>query len=778
MVYNAGHMIIRVRNAHEHNLKHIDVDIPRNRLVVFTGLSGAGKSSLVFDVIYAEAQRQYLESLTTYARQRLPKIGRPKADEISGISPAIIIDQKRLGTNPRSTVGTVTEIYTYLRLLFSRYGLPTIGDSTLFSFNSPEGACENCKGLGEKLVIDENSIFDWNKSIVQGGIRHSDFRPGGRRTNILVASNLFDVNKPLKDFDRKDLDKLLYSGRLVMSDKTQGFIQKYSFEGVVTGIMRRRADRRGLSSSTLGRDNKFFKLEHCEDCQGSRLSKRARSVLINKKNIVDLVNMELDDLSVFFKDIIHPLAQPIVVKMMEMIGSLKEIGLGYLSLSRSVRTLSGGESQRVKMARQLGCDLVEMLYILDEPTIGLHPRDIGQMITLLKKIRDKGNSVLVVEHDPEVIRAADYIVDVGPLAGEKGGEVMFVGKPNELAKSKSSLTGRYLNRNKVSNVILVYPKSTIVDSGVVATLLPRMTTETLKISNASTNNLKNISVSIPTGVLTCVTGVAGSGKSSLIFDCFLQQYPQAVVIDQSPIGAMNRGNPATYTGVFDRIRKTFSYATGKNIGLFSFNSIGGCEKCQGLGFREIDMHFLSSVTLICSECEGRRYKKEVLRYLFQGKSIADVLEMTISEAVEFFKDEEIVRRLGILKSVGLGYLELGQSLDTLSGGEAQRVKLASELHKKGNVYVLDEPTTGLHMADIEKLIVILRQLVDNGNTVIVIEHNLDVISQADWVIDLGPEGGRKGGEIIAQGTVEDIVNCQRSYTGKYLRTVFDQRQSL
>ena len=774
-------MIIRVRNAHEHNLKHIDVDIPRNQLVVFTGLSGAGKSSLVFDVIYAEAQRQYLESLTTYARQRLPKIGRPKADEISGISPAIIIDQKRLGTNPRSTVGTVTEIYTYLRLLFSRYGLPTIGDSTLFSFNSPEGACENCKGLGEKLVIDENSIFNWDKSITQGGIRHSEFRSGSRRTNIIIASNLFDVHKPLKDFSRQDLDKLLYSGRLVMSDKTQGFIQKYSFEGVVTGIMRRRADRRGLSSSTLGRDNKFFKLEHCDVCQGSRLNKRARAVLINNKNIVELVNMELDDLYEFFKDIKHPLAQPIVAKMTEMIESLKEIGLGYLSLSRSVRTLSGGESQRVKMARQLGCDLIEMLYILDEPTIGLHPRDIGQMITLLKKIRDKGNSVLVVEHDSEVIKAADCVIDIGPLAGEKGGKVMFIGKPNDLKQNKESLTGRYLSNKRHSGKRPsrfklgeeAHPESSNVDSGVVATLFPRITTEVLNITNASTNNLKNISVDIPTGVLTCITGVAGSGKSSLIFDCFLEQHPQAVVIDQSPIGAMNRGNPATYTGVFDRIRKTFSHATGKNIGLFSFNSIGACEKCQGLGFREIDMHFLSSVTLICSECEGRRYKKEVLGYLYQGKSIADVLEMTISEAVKFFSDDEIVRRLGILKSVGLDYLELGQSLDTLSGGEAQRVKLASELHKKGNIYVLDEPTTGLHMADIERLIVILRRLVDNGNTVIVIEHNLDVISCADWIIDLGPEGGRKGGEVVVQGRMKDIINCQRSYTGHFLKKLMD-----
>jgi len=751
-------MNITVRNAYEHNLKHINIDIPRNKLVVFTGLSGAGKSSLVFDVIYKEAQRQYLESLATYARQRLPKISRPKADEINGISPTIVIDQKRLGTNPRSTVGTVTEIYTYLRLLFSRFGLPTIGDSTLFSFNSPEGACENCKGLGEELKIDENSLFDWDKSIAEGGIRHSDYRPDGRRTNILIASSLFDTQKPLKLFSRKDLDKLLYSERLVMSDKTQGFIQKYSFEGVVTGILRRRADRRGLSSSVLGRDHHFFKLYPCAVCEGSRLNVRARSVFIKDKNIIDLINMELDDLFEFIKDIDHPLVLSIVLKMLEMIGSLKEIGLGYLSLSRSVRTLSGGESQRVKMARQLGCNLIEMLYILDEPTIGLHPRDINQMISILKKIRDKGNSVLVVEHDIEVIKAADYIVDIGPLAGESGGRVIFEGKPSELIKNKESLTGRYLSKKRNYRH----------HSGV---FIPRMTNNMLTIFNATANNLKNVSVSIPQGMLTAITGVAGSGKSSLIFDCFLEQHPKAVVIDQSPIGAMNRGNPATYTGVFDRIRKTFSHTTGKNVGLFSFNSIGACEKCKGLGFREIDMHFLSSVTLICTECEGKRYKKDVLTYLYKERSISDVLEMTISEAITFFDDNEIVRRLEILKSVGLDYLQLGQSLDTLSGGEAQRVKLASELHKKGNIYVLDEPTTGLHMADIEKLILILRQIVDNGNTVIVIEHNLNVIEQADWIIDLGPEGGRKGGEVVVQGAVIEIVNCKRSFTGQFLKKV-------
>ena len=749
-------MIITVRNAYEHNLKHLDVDIPRNRLVVFTGLSGAGKSSLVFDVVYAECQRQYLESLSTYARRSLPKIGRPKADEINGISPAIVIDQKRLGTNPRSTVGTVTEIYTYLRLLFSRYGLPTIGDSNLFSFNNPEGACENCKGLGEELKIDEDRLFDWEKSISQGGIRHSDYRPGGRRTNIIIASKLVDVYQPLKYFSRAMLDKLLYSQRIELSDKSQGFVQRFSFEGVVTGILRRRADRRGLSSNTLGRDHRFFKLSHCRVCQGTRLNARARAVLVKKKNIVELVNMELDDLYEFFKDIDHPLARPIVDKMLEMVGGLKEIGLGYLSLSRSVRSLSGGEAQRVKLARQLGCNLIEMLYILDEPTVGLHPRDIGQMIRLLKKIRDKGNSVLVVEHDPEVIRAADYVIDIGPLAGEKGGELIFAGPPEALAKNKTSLTATYLNRRR-SRSITVTSSPLAVPVG------------WLTIADAAANNLKHINVKLPIGKLSCITGVAGSGKSSLVFDGFLPQHPQAVVIDQSPIGAMNRGNPATYTGVFDRIRRRFAQATGKSIGNFSFNSIGACEKCQGLGYREVDMHFLSSVTLVCSECEGKRYRQEVLRYLYRGKSIADVLEMTVSEAVGFFNDDEIVRRLGILTAVGLDYLRLGQSLDTLSGGEAQRVKLASQLHKTGNVYILDEPTTGLHMADIEKLIIILKNLVNNGNTVIVIEHNLDVIRQSDWIIDLGPEGGRRGGGVIAKGTVGDVMRSKESYTGQFLR---------
>ncbi len=750
-------MNIRVRNAYEHNLKHVDVDIPRNKLVVFTGLSGAGKSSLVFDVIYAEAQRQYLESLSTYARKSLPKIGLPKADEISGISPAIVIDQKKLGTNPRSTVGTVTEIYTYLRLLFSRYGIPEIGDSNLFSFNNPEGACKKCRGLGEELTIDENAVFDWNKSIISGGIRHSEFKPNSRRTNIIVASGLFDVSKPLKHFSREELNKLLYSERIILSDKTQGFIQNYSFEGVITGILRRRADRRGLSSSALGHDHRFFKLTHCRGCDGSRLNTKARSVAIEGKTIVDLVNMELDDLLVFIRKIDHPLAKPITEKISKMISSLSDIGLGYLSLSRSVRTLSGGESQRVKIARQLGCSLVEMLYILDEPTIGLHPKDIKQMIYLLKRIRDKENSVLVVEHDLEVIRSADMIVDIGPRAGKQGGRIIYAGKPTDIVSQSESITGIYMQRYIGGNSQLNKPKQN------------NRSESFLTISNAKANNLKNVSAKIPVGELTCITGVAGSGKSSLIFDCFLSQYPRSIVIDQSSIGAMSRSNPATYTQVFNRIRKIFSLATKQSIGLFSFNSQGACETCEGLGYREIDMHFLSSVTLICAECSGRRYKKEVLSFTYKGKSIADVLDMTISEAICFFEEKEILRRLAVLESVGLGYLTLGQSLNTLSGGEAQRVKLASELHKKGNIYVLDEPTTGLHRADIEKLIDILNNLVSKGNTVIVIEHNLDVITRADWIIDLGPEGGERGGEVVVQGVMNNVVSCNKSFTGKYVK---------
>jgi len=745
--------IIKIAGAREHNLKNITLEIPRNKLVVFTGVSGSGKSSLVFDTIYAEAHRQFLNSLSTRAQKYLPKLSRPDVDEINGLSPAVVVDQKRMGTNPRSTVGTSTEIYTYLRLLYSRCGTPLVGDSTLFSFNTPEGACSACRGLGEELILDKDSLIDWNKSLAEGAIKSSDYAVEGRRWNILKLSNLFDMDKLLKDFKEEELNKLLFSERIELSDKdSRGFIQTFGFEGIVKGIMRRRHDKRGTSQKTLGRDIKFFKLVHCKSCGGSRLNERAGSVRVNDKTITDLVLMQLTELEEFLRGVKGPIARPLVDKMRELLNDLIDIGVGYLSLNRSVGTLSGGEAQRVKMGKQLGSDLIELMYVLDEPSIGLHPKDIAKLVNVLKKLRDQGNSVLVVEHDPAIIQAADYVIDIGPGAGTQGGKIVFQGTPKELIKNTASITGKLFKKKRIT-----YKKTY------------RKPTGFIPVKNASLHNLKNISVDIPAGIFVCITGVAGAGKSTLINDVFVKEHPEAIIIDQSAVGRSVRSNPATYIGAFDLIRKVFAKNTGKPVSLFSFNSKGACPKCKGLGFQKIEMHFLGYVYVDCDICEGRRYSEEVLELKYKGKNIADVLEMTIHDAFDFFDDEEIKKRLSILKQVGLGYLTLGQSVDTLSGGEAQRIKITRELNKKGNIYIFDEPTTGLHMADIENLLGVLNHLVNTGNTVIVIEHNLDIISNADWIIDLGPGGGDNGGEIVAQGTSKQIAKAKQSYTGRYLK---------
>ena len=744
---------IDVKGAKEHNLRGISLKIPKNKLVVFTGVSGSGKSSLVFNTLFAEAQRQYLSSLGTYASRALPKFSRPDVASIKGLSPVVMIDQRRLGRNPRSTVGTVTDIYTYLRLLFSRCGEPVTGNSTLFSFNTPAGMCPVCKGVGIEYDIDPKSIIDFEKTLNRGASKHNIFRPGSRYLNIIEASGKLDLDKPIKNYSKKELDFLLYSPHIVLSHKGQGFVQTFSHEGVIVRLKRRAQDLRGTSDLKEATDKVFLVEKPCTACDGSRLNKRARAVKVKGKTIVDLVSMELTELRTFIKTVSGKLATPIIAKMDELLGHLIDIGVGYLSLNQPVGTLSGGESQRVKMARQLGSNLVDLTYILDEPSIGLHPKDISHLISILKKLRDQGNSVLVVEHDPAVIESADYIIDLGPGAGRNGGKVMFEGQLNALKRAKS-LTGEYLIK-KFSTT-----KNAM-----------RRPSGTIKISKANAHNLKNVSVKVPKGVLTCVTGIAGSGKSSLIIDVFAKEHPKTIIVDQSPAGKSIRSNPATYTGVFSAIRNKFAKATGKSASLFSFNSKGACPKCNGIGFLKVDMHFLESVNIDCDLCEGKRFTNEVLGLKYKGKNIFDVLEMTISDASKFFDSKEIGRRLSILEQVGLGYLTLGQPLDSLSGGEAQRIKLAKELHKKGNIYILDEPTTGLHMADIAKLLDVLNNLVELGNTVIVIEHNLDIIRRADWIIDLGPEGGDKGGRIIAEGTPEDVAKVKKSYTGQYLKKV-------
>jgi excinuclease UvrABC ATPase subunit len=743
---------IIVVGAREHNLKNVSVEIPKRKLVVFTGVSGSGKSSLVFDTVYAEAQRQLIETFSSFARRRLPKINRPDVDEIRNISTAINIDQKKMGNNPRSTVGTATEIYTYLRLLFSRNGTPTVPDSRYLGFNNPLGMCQNCKGIGMQMTVDIDTLIDWDLSLKDGAIRHSQFVPGKWSYRVIEASKLFDMDKPLRDYAEEELDKLLYTEKHILPQRLDGVAINLHFEGIVTAFQRRYTNSSMEAERSSEYWGRYFRLSPCPDCGGTRINEEARKVKLNGRTIPELVTMELTELLEYLETVKGPIADPIVGRMKPVLRNLIDIGVGYLSLSRAVGTLSGGESQRVKMARQLGCDLVDLTYIFDEPSVGLHQRDISKLVTMLDKIRKQGNSVLVVEHDPAIIEHADKIIDMGPGAGSLGGRVVFTGTYKELLESES-ITGRLLTERKET----VFERRESLDY--------------MEIKNASIHNLKNITVKIPTGIFVCITGVAGSGKSSLILDEFARRHPDSIVIDQSAVGRSTRSTPGTYIGVFNLIRKVYAKATGTKASLFSFNSKGACPKCKGRGRLKIEMSFLDDVTMTCDECEGRRYNQEVLDLKYRGKSIADILEMTALEAIEFFEDKQILRRLRILEEVGLGYITLGQTVSSLSGGEAQRIKLARELHKKGNIYILDEPTTGLHMADIEKLHGVIERLVDSGNTVLVIEHNLDVIKHADWVIDLGPEGGSKGGEIIAQGTPEEISKVKESYTGQYLKRV-------
>jgi excinuclease UvrABC ATPase subunit len=742
---------IKVSGARTHNLKNIKVDIPKNKVVAFTGVSGSGKSSLVFDTIYAEAQRQLLETFNSHAQSRMPKMSKPDVDEIENLSPVIVIDQKRMGANMRSTIGTATDIYSYLRLLFSRCGKPSIGDSVMFSFNRPEGMCMSCKGLGVRQEVDPHKVLDFNKSLSEGASKVNIFKPGSRYYNIIEVSGRLDMDKLIKNYTKEELDFLLYSPRVVLSSKSQGFVQAFSHEGIIRRIQTRINDPRNpWGAADLAK--KYVELQPCSACEGSRLNKKARFVKVNGTSISDLVSMELDDLDRFLAKVKGPVADPVVRKTREIVSHLVAIGVGYLSLNRSVGTLSGGESQRVKMARQLGCNLTNLIYVLDEPSVGLHPKDISHLLNILKELKRKENSVLVVEHDPAVIEAADYVIDIGPGAGSRGGKITFTGTVSQLKKSKT-VTGEFLTKKSKSKH-------------------KRKKAEGfLQIKNANVHNLKNISMQIPTGIFSCVTGVAGSGKSSLINDVFAKEHPKAVVVDQSSVGRSNRSNPATYTKVFGDIRGEIAKATGKKASLFSFNSEGACPKCKGHGELKIEMHMLDDVMIDCDECNGKRYTSKVLALKYKGKNISEILKMTVAEALNFFEGVEIKRKLGVLQAVGLDYLELGQPLNSLSGGEAQRIKLASELHKKGNIYIMDEPTTGLHMADIAKLLKIIKDLVSAGNTVVVIEHNLDVIRNADWIIDLGPDGGSKGGQMVAEGTPEHVCKVKRSATGQYLKKV-------
>ncbi len=745
---------IIVQNAHTNNLKNINIEIPKHKLVVFTGVSGSGKSSLLFDTIYTEAQRQLIETFSTFARTRMPKLSRPDVDDILNLSTAIVIDQKRMGNNLRSTVGTATEINTYLRLLYSRLGKPFIGPSFYFSFNHPEGMCPYCHGLGKQIKIDLDLFIDKEKSIAEGAITHPHYKVGSFLWKELITLGVVDVEKPLKDFSNEEMEMFLYSEPFPVKGAKEKLAYNRNFEGIARKLEKAITGRADDEAAEEDKNayTKYFTYKVCENCSGSRINKRAQSVKINGLSIDEICSMELVDVLPFLLDIIDEISKPILRKAQYLLQQLIETGVGYLSLDRVVSTLSGGESQRVKMSKQMDCNLTDMLYVLDEPSIGLHPRDTENLLKILFRLKEKGNSVFVVEHDPDIIKAAEWIVDIGPKAGKYGGTVVYNGEPSNL-KNTESLTGEYLYLKQKP----VYNR--------------KSSNSFFEIKNATANNLKKVSVRIPKGVLTCITGVAGSGKSSLIHECFVKQHPEAIVIDQSTIGKSSRANTATYIGVFDLIRKEFASATNSNASLFSFNSKGACPKCNGQGVLTFELHFLDSVKTICDECEGKRYHSEVLDLKYQGKNIAEVLNMTINQAYDFFEERKIRKHLQLLQKTGLGYLKLGQSLSTLSGGESQRLKIASELTKESTIYIMDEPTTGLHMSDIDNFYQIIKSLVAKNNTVIIIEHNLDIIKYADWIIDMGPEGGKNGGELLFEGIPEDIVNCENSYTGKYLRKI-------
>lgn len=742
---------IEIHGARENNLKNVSLRIPKRKITIFTGVSGSGKSSIVFDTIATESQRLLNENFSMFVRNFLPKYSQPDADAIENLSMSIVVDQKRMGGGSHSTVGTITDINTILRMMFSRIGQPYVGPTNVFGFNDPQGMCPNCNGLGRKLDVDMEKFLDTSKSLNEGAILFPEYAVNSWYWSQVIDTGLFDPDKKLSMYTKKEMDDLLHSPPMKIKTKVGTKDFNMTFEGIVNRFTNKyiKQDLKTKSERTQKSVEPFMTMGPCSECNGARLNQTILKCKIDGYNIADLTSMEIPELIEVVKNIQVPAARSMVKALLERLQNLVDIGLEYLSLSRETDTLSGGESQRVKIVKHLGSSLSDVIYIFDEPSVGLHPRDVHRMNELLQKLRDKGNTVIVVEHDPDVIKVADHIVDVGPLAGPHGGEVVYEGSYENLLKA-NTITGKHMEQS-----------IPIKDSF-------RTPTGKLPIKNAKVNNLQNVSVDIPTGVLTVVTGVAGSGKSSLINQVFQHQHPDAIVIDQSAVGVNSRSNPATYTGILDDVRKAFASANKVQASLFSFNSKGACENCQGLGVVYTELSFFDSVKSPCEICGGKRFKDEVLAYKLNGKSISDVLALNVEQALEYFELKEVVKKLQAMSDVGLDYLGLGQPLSTLSGGECQRIKLASELHKKGSIYIMDEPTTGLHMSDIGHLMQVINRLVDTGNTVVVIEHNLHVIKNADWIIDMGPEGGSKGGKVMFEGTPRELLKAKESITSAYL----------
>jgi excinuclease UvrABC ATPase subunit len=743
---------IVVRRARVNNLDNVSLEIPKRKLTVFTGVSGSGKSSLVFGTIAAESQRLINETYPAYVQSALPRYGQPDADQLENLSAAVVVDQQRLGGNPRSTVGTVTDTYTLLRLLYSRAGTPQVDNPKVFSFNDPAGMCSTCEGLGRSAAVDLEQLVDRTRSLNQGAIQFPTFAVGGAHWNFFVSSGLFDNDKPLADFSEQEWETFLYGPSRRIEVVTGGKTSRFTYEGLVPKFKRlylsKGADQ--IRPNLREAFNRVVTTASCDDCGGSRLGPTARACQLNGTSIVDCVTMEVRQLREVVAGITDATVAPVVADLVRRLDGMVDIGLGYLSLGRETATLSGGESQRLKTVRHLGSSLTDMIYIFDEPTVGLHPHDVHRLNQLLRQLRDKGNTVLVVEHEPEVMAIADLVVDMGPGAGRDGGRVVYTGPFDKLAAAEAP-TGRYLNRE------LVLKQE------------PRQGRGHLRVTGARLNNLQDVSVDIPTGVLTVVTGVAGAGKSSLIRGWLPRQHPDTVVIDQSLPKGSRRSNPATYTGMLDLIRKEFARANRVDAALFSANSSGACADCQGLGLIYTDLAHLDPVATTCGTCEGRRFNSEVLQHTLRGRNISDVLELSVDEALEYFTESAIRKKLTALHDVGLGYLTLWQPVSTLSGGERQRLKLANQLDQPAAVYVIDEPTAGLHMQDVDVLVGLLDRFVDRGCSMIVIEHNLDVVARADWVIDVGPGAGSDGGRIVYAGPPAGLLQQPESLTGQHLR---------
>lgn len=741
---------ILIKGATENNLKNISLRIPKKQITVFTGVSGSGKSSLCLDTIAAESRRELNETFPSFVQQYLPKYGRPHVEQIENLPVTILIDQKKPANNARSTVATYTDIYSLLRLLFSRVGQPFVGYSDSFSFNHPSGSCPRCEGLGVVTDLDIHKLVDFDKCLNDEDVIHfPTFTTGAWRWKRYAYSGLFDLNKKIRDYSKEELDLFLYSPQVRLKNPPSNWPKSAKFEGLYP-----RMYRSIITTKEGKRQQKVLDLmvcsHECPDCHGTRLNERVRSCKIDGKNLADVVAMPIDKALDFVKSINHPLAVDIQRELGKRLQALCDIGLSYLTLSRGTGTLSGGEAQRIKIAKYINSSLTDMVYVLDEPSVGLHPQDINRLKKSLQHLRDHGNTVLIVEHHREIIAMADHVVDMGPGAGGKGGQITFEGSYDELLQS-NTVTGRMLHHSTDFKKTVRKPNGWF------------------NIKNATLHNLKNLSLDIPQGVMTVIAGVAGSGKSSLM-EHFISNYEQKdiIFIGQKNIGVNLRSTPATYLDISDTIRRLFAKENHVSAQLFSFNSQGACPACKGKGIIVSDMAYMESIETTCELCHGSRYNAQALSYKYKGMNIAEVMSLTVDEALDFFAGQPFEPQLKALSKVGLGYLHLDQSMSTLSGGELQRVKLADNLHRRGEIYVIDEPTDGLHLDDIQRLMLLFDEMTDNGNTLILIEHSTDVMKHADWLIELGPGGGENGGELLFAGIPSDIANANKSVTKEYL----------